>query len=523
MNLKSFFLSLWCLVVFAYTHVIGQTQSRSLTTDIPLSSHYKKFFNIASVPTPGNSDFAKVLHFAAKSDGHLIIFEFLLPKSNDDQKWLIMPTSPGSDEYVIVNKAYPLHWRTISTDDGVARSLNLVTNPFTGEPRQIFKYTSVSPNQPQTVFFFNNGTNGKVAEAQPPFKHPITKRNIRLLQMENFDGSNKQKFTLREIDNINGFTSFQAPRNVSIPQPPAPTNLVGDDLCVKCEEHFVGETIIPFVMVRNDLTPELQLSQTPYYKVKRYQYYKMVGNPRVVNPGFGEKVTFSQTTGIQQFSQTTVRETLGMTFTVDANVGFAGSLFSGSAATSLSRSFELRTTQVNSLTESQSQTFTVERTVNVEQTTLYVEYQLIDRYELQRMDGTKVTDWEVARPEGDNTDRTFPQIGSSANARTTNGGSQLGKRVRVTDLAKPVYAAKIASKNPFDNALEVAITHPEACQVKVALYNQRGEEVKAVNQKLNAQGTDKVSIPAASLRNGVYILKVQTNNEVILSKRVVKE
>ncbi len=493
--MKVFKFTLVCSVFFILSfcsEIKGQNQ-------VALNDLYKNYYRISDKQFNRSWD-----RWMGTGDYYLNIYGYWGYHGGDNQKWLIMPTYPGSSDYFIADKAtggIADIWYIPNWGLGNVYSYPEYTH---GGNNQVFKFTDAGNGE----FYIGSPLNAQnyiscsnTWEGNNPYEYPWEGNHN--IYFGSFTGLDNQKFKLTPSEGVvNGFTSYLPQRNTVIPQPPAPTSLSDPNICIKCNETIVGETIIPFTMVRNDLPRSIQVKQTPYYKIVRKQYWRMVGTPKTVNPGINHEIEFTQTKGIEHSQLYEVATKLNIGFTVNAEASYTGVAASGSVSTSFSRSFEISKRQVTSLTTNQEDTFRYKKTINVDRTTLYVEYQLVDEYILQRMNGHIVMEWEVAHPSGSNTEVAYPTItGKLATKRV------LIEEKKNENLPKNNFSAGVVYPNPFINMMHIEVNTPEACDIEVILYNESGREIKKLNKNVTQKGAHTISIEANGLPKGVYILK----------------
>ncbi|MFC8094701.1 RICIN domain-containing protein [Streptomyces sp. NPDC057301] len=155
-------------------------------------------------------------------------------------------------------------------------------------------------------------------------------------------------------------------------------------------EVLIGQLAVPFFTI-GDSSPQWQVDNSPYYILKRYGYWQKVffyehpGTSKVTKT---KKVTVGLTTSTGK----TVEETTGISVTAEASFAYKG--FSASLSTTYSR--ELKVT-----------TYTGEVHEHFTEDTIEREYQADgvriaeclwyrgDRYTVERMDGTKVLEWNT--------------------------------------------------------------------------------------------------------------------------------
>lgn len=357
-----------------------------------LSKYYRQFYQIALADS---GDRAFTQSKDRLNDNRFNLFESP-HKELDRQHWIIMPSAPDSKECILVEMRKGLVADIFKTNSQAPRVR------FSGDNNRTFQLKDL--------------TSGNVTIHSPKdLTKVLTLRQAQNLVFKDVNSKEPLEIELIQRGTFeNGFTSYIPQSNIGIPKPPAPTDMQASDQCVKCNEQVVGETVLPFMMMKDDgLDREGQLALSPYYKIRRSQYWRQVGDPMRVNPGSSRRFSILQKKGIEKFKQQELSLALSIGFTVENEIAFEapvkGREAGSSVAHTLSTEFKLSKTAVNSLTQTSEETFSFERVYHVTEPTVFVEYQLVDHYVILRMDGSEVIDWEVGRSENFNTDVAFSE------------------------------------------------------------------------------------------------------------------
>ncbi len=75
-----------------------------------------------------------------------------------------------------------------------------------------------------------------------------------------------------------------------------------------------------------------------------------------------------------------------------------------------------------------------------------------------------------------------------------------------------------AYPNPFNPTAQIAFNMPEASEVRVAVYNSLGQEVRVLAQGEMAAGRHEVTINAGNLPSGAYFVRMQTKAGVFTQR-----
>ncbi|UII24357.1 hypothetical protein LVD16_14140 [Fulvivirga ligni] len=287
--------------------------------------------------------------------------------------------------------------------------------------------------------------------------------------------------------------------------------------------------MLPFFVVRDPglKTVEDQLNISPYYKVVRSQYWRMVGGqPQRVDPGLDISYTLEQTYGIETFQLEELSSSLSIGFTAENEVSFEGGIGQGNIGARVSqifsKDFNLSRKQVNSVTETNLITVTITRSTNVDIPSVLAEYQLVDHYQLVSMDNKILSEWEVGGETQFNSVVGFP---AQSAARVSS--SPLIISSTNNPLMDKALTVEITSKNPFTSQLELEVNAPVSAQIEATLYDTYGDKKQQVSEFLSNEGKTKFSIKGDGLPKGIYILKtsfIDKDGELHQDiKRVIKE
>ncbi|MEU0127252.1 RICIN domain-containing protein [Streptomyces sp. NPDC006289] len=161
------------------------------------------------------------------------------------------------------------------------------------------------------------------------------------------------------------------------------------------EQVLLGQVAMPFILVQDTAVPrERQASETPYYFLKRYGYWALAYYFEHSGASAYTK-TQGVTVGLTTSNSQQVQNTTGIVVKADASFSYKGA--SASLSTTLSQ--ELKVTTTSSTTQESTRTDTVSRTYAAGKRIAEAIWFKEDRYVLERMDGSKVTEWAVRDPD----------------------------------------------------------------------------------------------------------------------------
>lgn len=219
-----------------------------------------------------------------------------------EQEWIIYPVD--GNRYILVN-------RSTGTVAAVSPEHlnpdNMFTEFYTGFNGQ---YWLSHPDQNSTYKLTNNST-GKVASIGT--SGPNTSNMFVTANSNN----NEQQWLLERI------SDFSLPNTPILDNDagPAPQYVTGKETLPKTTERkLVGYTLVPAVMVKDgSWDPSSQVRETPYYILKRYQYWlRLVDTP--IDPFTSTKTHYSY--GIEHDKQVTNEQTIGFSISTDAGMNF---------------------------------------------------------------------------------------------------------------------------------------------------------------------------------------------------------
>ena len=377
---------------------------------IPLGSEYREYKHV--VDNHSNLVWTRGTQHQAPQwtnvlvDGNIYSDYF---RNDATQKWLFMPLYPGSQDYYIVNKS----------DGGVA---DIVLHPFQygvgniyshqnypyGGVNQIFQLEYVPHVTHNSFKFYSRDlVNNSAIEmnglpiGQPgwhPFNDPRIGRNIYFAPVNN---SLQQTFRLDNGGPIYvGFTDYLPLQASTTPDVPKELSHFGAGVDDYTSVKTVAESIVPFVFVRDDLPRHVQVTTSPYYKITRKVAYKVAASQVYPRGIAGEKVlTYSVGTTTGQSRE--MERSLDVTFTASGEVSYLRGSFGAKAAFSYSHSLGIRTKEVEKFEHTEIKTESTKFYLTGEYQTRLVVYQKVDLFELSRIDGTVIKEWEVVSDNND--------------------------------------------------------------------------------------------------------------------------
>ncbi|MCU0354534.1 MAG: T9SS type A sorting domain-containing protein [Cytophagales bacterium] len=458
----------------------------------------------------------------------------------NDQKWLVMPLYPGSDEYIIASKhdgsllnAWP--FPTLPAN---------VTANYLRSTLQIFKLEGASG-----MYAIKNSANNEralTAGRGTAARRMLWNAPAGAVYWQPVSSAASQRFSFMAADELPyPVVSYREKNTADIQPPPSPANIRGEGLCTECNETFVAETIIPFAMVSNDLSRVQQANNFPYYRLEYSRLWVLI---RSVSFPQGLSMTgqVPQSVGMNNAS---VPDMLGISVGSDGVLGYtedgAGSIIAASIATVLGKETRKVATHVeNTLRNAVANiNFTATRT------SIIAEYQLVERYRLYRADGSKVMDWDVKLDPAFNKRTIYVEgqrggrlSGENAHQPMSVAVAQEGWvsdsvyeiRLREANTDKTIenafFTVNNVYPNPASSVIGIDFYTPDDADVNVSVCDLAGRAVKKFNRRMPGAKTDVLEIDCSDLQSGMYVLKTEavsvadpnihaTNQQKILVQR----
>lgn len=167
---------------------------------------------------------------------------------------------------------------------------------------------------------------------------------------------------------------------------------LNDSIGPTTEKKRVGDTLIPYIFVNDDIGKARQVKETPYYRLTREQYWW--------RPALVEHSGASEETVVRKFRSTITEERhreveskLHITHTKDFGVKFA-EIFNTKIATTIEADLRIKESHTTTrVTEEE-----VIKTIILPKKHVVISvWVLVDRYVLERANGSLVMDWEIVR------------------------------------------------------------------------------------------------------------------------------
>jgi hypothetical protein len=440
-----------------------------------------------------------------------------------NQQWAIMPTFVKSDNGVL---SYSNEFIIASRYDGDVldiKSDNTVfcNSSFHGGPNQIFTfiphtagvYSISSPRNPNMVLDKSSNNNNHV-------------------YFRNYHGLANQQFSLLTSDQFqNAISPLQSIVRIQPPPPPAPGSL-HESVITETAKVFKSETLVPYAMVKNDGPIAIQINRTPYYRLVRYQYYRLpegIDTDIIYMPGEGFQKTVTTKTGMKSTSVTEVSSKLNVSFTSSGEVaGKMDEHLSYKTTQSVSTAMELAEKNVSTFEETNEIIVQTIYEFNATQPVRLVTYQLTDYYEMYRLDRTLLMSWEVSTAQAHRVQ--YPAEEDYNGGRVGKGESFTlvdGSVIPITVIQKTAAQARTADANealttsrdesagtfqlsvsPNPTTGTAKLTYNSLSgekQIVVSIFSQDGFLRKKEELVFSSTGND---IDISNLPSGLYFVKV---------------
>jgi hypothetical protein len=353
---------------------------------------YHKYFKIESKGLNG-----KVLTRSAKTgflirpslDEHVSLNSAYTGFNN--QKWIIAPIASGSNEFYIICKetGYPL----MIEGDVLKCNTSGITND-----RQRFKFKNI------------NGDYLQIQSAVTPgcFYRKIHKRYNGLGQetgscyyslcysSDPNVNDDYSYFKLTAVEDITGSDKVSASDLIhqpdmlfAAPEPPQLISYTGS-APLYLNETIIGESWVPFTLIRDiAYSPTGQISQTPFYKFVRKQAWKKIADYSY-EPVGTYTTTCRHYKGISSSENYMAQITVGHGWSPEGTAEFQDPALEASLGASYSDKLSTPVTLVNEYTKDTWQELSEKLVVRTQASIRIVVYQLVDRYSINRMNGSEV-------------------------------------------------------------------------------------------------------------------------------------
>lgn len=277
--------------------------------DSYLTNIYTKYYKIA--------DREKNLYWDMKLNSYEGNAQGYVFNGGLNQKWLVMPLYPGSNEVFFINM-----YNGKILDCQSSGNLNCYYDPH-GGLNQRFELNKLSTN------YFSitpKGVSGKAIDrcnsslSRNPFENPDKFENN--LYCYNAHYGYNQQFYFQEFGSIpfsNNIDIFNS--DASLDAPPMPINL--NDLGDPDTKHglaLFAKTIIPFPFVNHDGYDRIyQANNSPYYILEKWKYFKQIDRKHL-GYGVAQEITTIHSIGTTTTNTTQLKHTLNVIHSISGKI-----------------------------------------------------------------------------------------------------------------------------------------------------------------------------------------------------------
>ncbi len=97
-----------------------------------------------------------------------------------------------------------------------------------------------------------------------------------------------------------------------------------------------------------------------------------------------------------------------------------------------------------------------------------------------------------------------------------------GNTITVEDIKKETQNSSIhVNPNPFNKQTQINFNISESSHVKISILNTEGKEIETISSDFYQEGSYSIDFTAKDLKQGIYIIKLQTDKETRFSKVVL--
>lgn len=352
-------------LLFSYSSRKLNAQMRVIP-DQSISNVYKKYFKITERSQ------GKVLDQKSSGTGIGNVFCNSTYYSVTNQQWMILPSFPGSQEFMIVSRKDGKRLRRQA--------------PYSNY------YCSYVPHD--NIYFLESVSDGYYAINEKNTSYYMDRYHTDNLYAASFAhyGANQQfKFTeVGTIPNSNNLNVYSDENGIHLPE--APISLSDPGNTSKQCRTLKGRTVIPFPLISDPgKTDSWKAQYSCYYILERYEYYYL-DDIMPIGYGIGHEWSSTDELGYSytEFNQT--KTILGL----ELNIG--GKIFPTSIPSitgNLKGNWSKEQTTSISETNSYNSTRVDKYSKMIIDAQLTFKYLLKEEYFLRRLDGSLVDDWTL--------------------------------------------------------------------------------------------------------------------------------